>query len=135
MTIKKTFQEKFIAYTQKSLVGILVLGICGFVGMKIYPLVHGPMINMTSISNGISVTDPMIRISGVAEHTQELVVNGNTIPLSPNGSFSDNLVLNQGYNIISMQAKDQFGKISSRDYAIVLKETPSSLSLNKVFPY
>lgn len=135
MTIKQTFQEKFIAYAKKGLVGIIVLGICGFVGMKIYPLVHGPMINMTSISNGISVTDPMIRISGVAEHTQELVVNGNTIPLSPNGSFSDNLVLNQGYNIISMQAKDQFGKISSRDYAIVLKETPSSLSLNKVFPY
>lgn len=135
MTIKQTFQEKFIAYAKKGLVGIIVLGICGFVGMKIYPLVHGPMINMTSISNGISVTDPMIRLSGIAEHTQELVVNGNTIPLSPNGSFGDNIVLNQGYNVINMQAKDQFGKISSRDYAIVLKEAPSSLSLNKVFPY
>ena len=121
-------------YAGRGIVAVAVLGLCGFVAMKIYPLVHGPAINLGTLSDGASVADPMIRIAGKALYTKDLAVNGNPLPLSPDGSFDDKLVLNPGYNVISLQARDRFGKVSNHDYEIVLKESPTGLSFNTSSP-
>lgn len=129
MTIQKTKKEAFIRATGKALACALGAAVLGFVGMKVYPIVHGPAIDLSTLSDGGTVTEPMVRISGIAKYTRDLVINGNALPLSPDGSFDEKLVLNPGYNLISVAARDQFGTATRRDYSIILKEAPAAAAL------
>ncbi len=133
--MQKTNSEKIKSLIQKSALGFFTLFVLGFVGVKLYPIIHGPRINVSTIINGGSVTEPMIRISGTASFTQELIINGKKLALSPDGSFGENLVLNPGYNIISVQGSDRFGKKTDQMYAIVLTETSlPTLTMNVTAP-
>ena len=116
----------------KGFIGIFVLGVLAFVGSKVYPIIHGPAITVATLINGGSVSDPMVRISGNAAFTQELVVNGKTLNLAPDGTFDEKLVLNPGYNLITLQGSDRFGKTNSTTYAVVLTEKtpPATLTMN-----
>lgn len=134
--MQKTKSEKNKSLIQKSTLGLFALFVVGFVGMKLYPIVHGPTIDISTISDGASVTDAMIRISGTASFTQDLIVNGKSLALSPNGSFDEKLVLNPGYNVITVQGSDRFGKKTDQTYAMVLTEAtpPPTLTMNVTAP-
>ncbi len=129
MTLKKTNQEKILSYAGKGALGLLVVLVCGFVGMKLYPLVHGPDVLLSTFKDGANLDNPMVSVSGKALYTKNLMVNGNPLALSPDGSFSETIVLNPGYNVVSLQAKDQFGKVSTHDYALMLSDTPGTPNL------
>ncbi|NBV42919.1 hypothetical protein EBR96_09160 [bacterium] len=134
--MQKTKSEKTKSLIQKSVLGLFVLFAVGFVGTKLYPIVHGPAIDVSTLTDGGSVADAMVRISGIASFTQDLVVNGKSLALSPNGSFEEKLVLNPGYNIISVQGSDRFGKKTIQTYTMILTEkTPvPTLTMNTSVP-
>ena len=129
MTTSTTNKEKIISFITKGFFGILGVLVLGFVGLKLYPLVHGPAVDLATLSNGAVLNDPMIRISGKALYTKSLIVNGDSLALSPDGSFDEHLVLNPGYNVIAIQAVDRFGKLQSHNYSVVLRE-PSTNGLS-----
>ncbi len=126
MTIQKTKNEIIVRTVAKGFLGIIVVAVLGFVGMKIYPIIHGPALELATLTDGGTVTEPMMRISGSAKYTRNLVINGNVLPLSPDGSFNDKIVLNPGYNLISVAAHDQFGTATRHDYSVILKESPTA---------
>lgn len=123
MTTQKTKQEIIIRLAGKGFLGIIGVLVFGFVGMKIYPIIHGPALDLTNLRDGGIVTEPLVSISGIAKYTHNLIINGNELPLSPNGSFNDKIILNPGYNLISIAAHDQFGTITRHDYSLILKES------------
>ena len=137
MTIQKTKKEKIVGYAAKGFLGVIGIAVLGFVGMKVYPMAHGPLISFRSMKDGGSVTNPMIQVSGTALYTKDLVVNGNSLALSPDGSFDEKLVLNPGYNVISVTARDQFGTTSRHDYSVMLNEdgTHPALTMNTASQY
>jgi hypothetical protein len=100
MTTQKTKQEIIIRLAGKGFLGIIGVLVFGFVGMKIYPIIHGPALDLTTLRDGGIVTEPLVSISGIAKYTHNLIINGNELPLSPNGSFNDKIILNPGYNLI-----------------------------------
>lgn len=130
--MKFNHPEKNNQLVWKSLIGLVVLFVLVFVGFKLYPIVHGPAISIDTLVNGGTVEEPMVRISGIASFTRELIVNGESFALSPSGGFDEKLLLNPGYNIITVQGVDRYGKANNQNYAIVLKEKnpPETLTLN-----
>lgn len=130
--MQPTRSEQIKQLIQKSLIVLFVFGVLGFVGCKIYPIVHGPVIAITTLTNGGTVQDPMIRISGTASFTQQLTVNGKNLALAPDGTFDEKLVLNPGYNLVMIQGVDRFGKNKNQNYAVVLteKNPPQTLTMN-----
>lgn len=132
----QSHQEKTKHLIQKGLIGIFVFGVLGFVGCKLYPIIHGPVISVATLTNGGTVQEPMIRISGIASFTQQLIVNGKNLALSPDGSFDEKLVLNPGYNLVMIQGADRFGKVTHQNYAVVLaeKSQPQTLTMNVPTP-
>jgi hypothetical protein len=130
MQTTKSDQTKKIL--KKGLLGIFVFGVLVFVGCKIHPIIHGPIIDVTTLINGGTVSEPMIRISGIAAYTQQLIVNGKNLALSPSGFFDEKLVLNPGYNIIHIQGEDRFGKKRQQSFTVVLAEKtpPQILTMN-----
>lgn len=128
----KTKQEKNILLISRGIISLVVLGILGFIGFRLYPIIHGPRIHVETLTNGETLMDSMIRISGIADYTQQLIVNGKELPLSPTGSFDEKLILNPGYNLVTIAASDRYGKTTNRSYIVVLKEpaAPQILTLN-----
>ena len=119
-----TKQERRNKTIQKTVFGILSVALISFIGAKLYPLIHGPEIEMSTVSDGAHLTEPMIRVSGIAKFTKDLVVNGAPLATAPNGSFDENLLINPGYNIITMEGKDRFGNKNVKNYTVILTEEP-----------
>lgn len=118
--------EKTFRLVKKVSLAILVLGFALFVGRGIYPYIHGPSLTIHGISNGSTLTDPMIHISGTALYTKQLLVSGRSLALATDGSFDETILLHPGYNTISVIGQDQFGKTSSKTYALVVKDTSAT---------
>lgn len=118
-------KEIYIRNGLKGFLILLLLGVCSFVGFQVYPLLHGPSLEFTTLTQGMHVDEPLIRIAGIARHTQELVVNGTTLPLSPTGDFDEKMLMSPGYNIITVLALDRFGKHMTKTYTVFLAEEAS----------
>lgn len=129
--MKLTKQEKTTRTIVRTIFGIVGVLVLVFIGSKLYPIVHGPRIAIDTLANGATLTDPMIRISGTASFTRELIVNGESFALSPSGSFDEKLLLNPGYNLITVQGIDRYGKSNNQTYAVILDEPtpPETLTL------
>lgn len=127
--MKLTKQEKTTRTILRTILGIVGVFVFVFIGSKLYPIVHGPKISISTLTNGAILKDPMVRISGVASFTRELIVNGESFALSPNGTFDEKLLLNPGYNLITVQGIDRYGKANNQTYAVILDEPPAPETL------
>jgi len=127
MTTQTKSEKTFVA-AKKIIGGLIGLAFVVFVGTKVYPLFHGPLVNLP-ISNGSTVTDSMIHLTGTAQYTKSLIVNGSPVALSPTGYFDEHIALSPGYNTITVAAQDRFGKKTLKTYAIVLNQ-PQTTAVN-----
>lgn len=130
--MKLTNQEKTMRTLLRCLMGIVGVFVFVFIGSKLYPIIHGPKISIETLRNGSTLTDPMIRISGIATFTRELIVNGESFALSPTGAFDEKLILSPGYNLITILGVDRYGKANQETYSIMLDEpaSPEILTLH-----
>jgi hypothetical protein len=117
-------QEKRDVRVQKTVICLFGAAFAVFIGTKLYPLIHGPDIQLKTMSDGAHLTEPMIQVSGTARFTKDLTINGVPLPTAPNGSFDEAFLLNPGYNVITMEGKDHFGNATVKNYAVILTEEP-----------
>ncbi len=120
--MKLTQQEQRNRNLQKSILGLLSVALVSFIGAKMYPLLHGPDIQLATITNGAHLTEPMIQLSGVARFTKDLVINGAPLATAPDGTFDEHILLNPGYNIITLEGSDRFGNKRISNLSIILSE-------------
>lgn len=107
--------------TYKTFFAILSIFILVYAGFKLLPLLRGPQIFVEGLKNGEN-HGPIAFISGKTIGTKELTLNNNAITLDEEGNFSDTLLLSAGYNIISLHAKDGFGREKTKTYQITATE-------------
>lgn len=62
---------------------------------------------------------PMTIISGTADKATVLTLNGREIFIDKQGNFSESIAVLPGYSIISLNAKDRFGKTAEKTFEIV----------------
>lgn len=55
-------------------------------------------------------TGRVIVLSGVAENVTSLTLNGRPIVTDREGNFSEGIVLENGYSVVSLDARDRFGR-------------------------
>jgi len=128
-----TPQEKRNQATKRMVLSLFGVALVAFVGAKLYPLAHGPQIELATMTNGAHLTEPMIRISGKARFTKDLVINGAPLATAPDGTFDERFLLNPGYNVITMEGRDRFGHRNIKNYAVILtEEADHTLTLNTV---
>ncbi len=124
-----------MSVTKRFTLGAFAILLSVFIGTKVYPIVHGPKIETATIHDGTTMETALLPLTGIAKYTKDLVINGNPIATAPNGSFNDNILLSPGYNVITMQAIDRFGKKSIKNYEIVLHENDNGSFTANVPPY
>ena len=72
-------------------------------------LLRGPSITLTSQPDVVQ-TEPMVKISGIAKNIVSLTLNDRPIYTDEIGNFEETLILENGYTIMTLRAKDRYGK-------------------------
>lgn len=115
---------KFILGT--SVLILAVVGIGAYAYLQSSEFRAGPRITITGPDNGSTFTDPTITVSGTAENVAYLSLDDSPIFVNTKGTFTEKLLLLPGYNILSVKARDQFGKSVEKTLELVYKVPTAS---------
>lgn len=72
-------------------------------------MIEGPMVTLTPEPQTVS-KDRIVVLTGKTENITSLTVNGRAIATDPEGNFSEPVILENGYTIMSIDAKDRYGR-------------------------
>ncbi len=102
---------------------VLSIAILGYAYFRTRALVAGAKIELYGVTDGMTVTEPYLELSGRARNASELTIDDRAVETDQDGNFKEPLILLSGYNIITIKADDKFGKHLEKKYRIVLKES------------
>tara|TARA_B100000683_G_C12363028_1_gene503852 strand:- start:153 stop:524 length:372 start_codon:yes stop_codon:yes gene_type:complete len=105
------------------IVFLLVLG--GYGIFQGYDLIRGPILVVTSPLSGSLFNEPVITISGYTKNISYIYLNDYQIYVDEEGYFNQKLVLNEGYNIMTLRVKDRFERETKEELHYILKEEDS----------
>jgi len=86
-------------------------------------LIRGPILEITEPQNGETFSTPLIDISGQIKNISFIYLNDRQIFTTPEGNFSEKLLLSLGYNIMTLRATDKFGRETRKILELVLTES------------
>ena len=111
-------------HSRKLIIWILIaLGIIIVIGYSVFALkgiVQGPRIVVSAPQNGSSTTTPLIAIIGRVLRGSTITLNGATSTLDLAGNFAETLLLAPGYNIMTLEAMDRYGRSDKKTIEMTL---------------
>jgi hypothetical protein len=111
--------KKIIKITGFSIFFILIL-IYAFFTSK--DLIFGVKIKNVNLTDGATVTENVIKLTGNARNAISLILDGREISVDEKGNFNETIALLPGYNIINIKAQDKFGNIDEKNYKLILTQ-------------
>lgn len=102
-------------------IGIAVIGalIAVYAYQQFETYLTGPVISVTHPANGALVAEQLVEISGTAQNVSHLTLNGAQIYTDTAGHFTEQLLLPPGYTIMTLTARDRFGRSTSETIELV----------------
>lgn len=77
-----------------------------------------PRLIVTSPAGDISVEGNSITISGFTDQDAKLTINDQPVMVKDSGEFQENILLQEGVNILTISAVNRFGKIATKSLNI-----------------
>ena len=111
--------KKLLTIALITIIGIAVLG---YVYYRSRDLLRGPSITLSSPVDGGSFTEPSVILEGTVKNTSELFINDRKVFISEEGAFSEELLLLPGYTIMTVVARDKFGKEAMEELRLYLQQ-------------
>lgn len=84
-------------------------------------LILGPQIWIESHKDGEVVTDPQIALGGRAKNVSWISLNDRQIFTDEKGYWSEKLIVSSGTSIMTLKARDRFGRETAKSVMVVLK--------------
>lgn len=116
-------------FVKFSLVSLLALGILVYAYYRSKDAIWGITI-ASSVEDGAVLDSHLLTLTGNAPHTALFTVNGREILLEKNGDFTDTLLLQDGYTILTMEAKDRFGRIKTKTVRLYTKPETENVQIS-----
>lgn len=101
-------------------IGVIVL-ILGYSAFRARTFVTGPRVTVTSPLDGSLVSEPLVTVGGSVKNIAFLTLNGNKIFTNEAGIFSEEILLSNGYNRITLEAQDRFGRHVEKTLQVIYK--------------
>ncbi len=101
-------------------VSVIVI-ILGYGMFQAKNLIAGPEIEISSPANGTLVGESLIEIQGTAKHISFFTLNGDKIYTDEAGVFKEKILLSYGYNVMTLEAKDRFGRTVTETLELIYK--------------
>jgi len=90
--------------------------------IELKDVVRGPELEISTPLNGSTTNTSLVNIHGKASHISFIHLNDRKIFTDEFGSFSEQLLLYPGYNIITITAEDRFARSITKKVEIVYKD-------------
>lgn len=103
-------KENYRCLVKPILIGLFFILIIGYSGLKFKDLLSGPQITINSPSDGETIKNSVVSVSGRAERISQLYLNGKKIFTDEEGNFTEPYLMANGYNLLEVIASDQFGR-------------------------
>jgi flagellar hook assembly protein FlgD len=89
-----------------------------------------PEITINELRDGLWINQKLISVQGQVEPGATLKVNGNEVPIGADGSFTTDVMLQEGENILHFEATDEVENVSTEERIVYLKTNPPTVSIN-----
>ncbi len=117
MSMTRTINiKKFLSF---GLFAGLFLFIIGYSIFQTKAISRGVTLNIPDLKDGEVSDSEILTLAGTAIHATHLSVNNKEIVIDEKNNFLEELVLSDGYNIITVEAKDKFGKITKKSFRVL----------------
>ena len=83
-------------------------------------LIIGPRVSVTTPRDGSIADTDVVTMQGVAKNAAWLSLNGRQIFTDEDGNWSEKLVISEGQSVMTVQAKDRFGRETEKKVRIYL---------------
>lgn len=94
-------------------------------------ILSGPEITLLNKPDVVQ-SERQIMLRGLAKNITELYLNGRAIVTNEDGLFSENIILENGYSIVRIDAVDLYGRETHVEWPFVYKPEEEWLSLTHV---
>jgi hypothetical protein len=84
-------------------------------------LILGPQIWIDNPQDGQTVEDPLVIMEGRAENIAWISLNDRQIFTDEKGAWSEKLLVSPGLSIMTVKARDRFGRETEKSVRIVLR--------------
>ena len=107
--------SSFITYIG---VAIIVILFCAYVIFQARFIISGPQIEITDTLSAVQ-NERQITLTGKAKNITSISLNGREIVTDQDGYFTEQIVLENGYNIISIEVHDRYGRVRTLEREFV----------------
>lgn len=104
-----------------SVIILVVLGLIAYAYLQSREYLRGPVIAIMEPEGGSISTTSRITLRGSSKNISFLTLNGRQIFTDEQGRFRESLFLSDGYNIMTLEAKDRFGHSVEKRLELVYK--------------
>ncbi len=115
---------KFLIGLVLFVLAVLTVGVYTYRQSREY--ISGPQVIIKQPATGAVLSQNPILISGNAQNVAYITLNGAPIFVDSKGNFNEKLLLEPGYNIFTINARDRFGKKTEKILQLIYKEATSS---------
>ena len=109
-----SLEPKFIV------VGLVTLMFFSYVGFQGRFIIFGPELSIDTPRDGQVATTSIITLSGVARNVSWVSLNDRQIYTDENGVWQEKLIVQNGLSIMTLKARDRFGREESESVRIIL---------------
>jgi len=125
---KMIITPKVIGY---SFITAFVIAIFGYIFFQVINFAGSPNLKITSPGNGAIFVDDSIDLRGVTDNDTFLTINDEQVPITNDGTFSTNLKLHRGINVIKVKAvnknKKETSEVLTLEYKPMTAQIPTQL--------
>jgi hypothetical protein len=75
---------------------------------------------------------PLAKITGNASKAIYLTLNGREIFVDKEGNFSESIVFLPGFSVVTLDARDKFGKTAKKKFEVVYEESAKAIAFRSV---
>ncbi|HEY9584482.1 MAG TPA: hypothetical protein VJI33_02820 [Candidatus Paceibacterota bacterium] len=93
---------------------VIAIALFSYIYFQFKDYLLGPVINISHPATGSIVYGPEVEIRGTALRISSLSLNDSPIFTDTGGAFKEKLMLPSGYNIMKIEARDRFGKQTTK---------------------
>lgn len=104
-----------------SIAVIAIAIVFGYGAFRAKALAEGPRLSIVSPRDGIATSSQLIEIKGTAKNISFLTLDGEKIFTDEAGMYDEKILLARGYNIITVEARDRFGRIARKTLQLTYK--------------
>ncbi len=95
--------------------------IIGYGAFRAKDFVRGPELAVLSPFDGQLVRSSVVEIEGTAQNISFLTLNDGKIFTDESGKFKERILLSRGYNVMTVEAKDRFGRKVTKTLQLIYK--------------